>query len=94
MTCCVSQEGETSEELMIVINEPKCGYVWGDGMNMVIAGFKQLNGNVNIYVLVIIWIGYEYLYNVKVIIWTPMGVLKCNVWMGCLIMNWWMNYAL
>ena len=29
----VSQEGETSEELMILRNEPKCGYVWGDYMN-------------------------------------------------------------
>ena len=29
----VSQEGETSEELMIVRNKPKYGYVWGDYVN-------------------------------------------------------------
>ena len=37
MMWCVSQEGETSEKLCE--KHAKCGFVWGDGMEMVLVGY-------------------------------------------------------
>ena len=37
MMCCVSQKGETSEKLCE--EHAKCGFVWGDGIKMVLVGY-------------------------------------------------------